>query len=405
MKEKITRDTIRGIRPGRQYDIRDTGQKGLILRVYASGASSYFVDLGWNKVMILGPSHGLTLEQARADAHDALNDTLHGKDPLLEKRRRKTGTLRAFLDGPFKEWASSHHRDAAASITRVCTAFPALLDHPIASINAFTVEKWRSARHKDDIAPTTTNREIALLKGVLSRAVDLGAMPGPNPLKVVKAVFVDPIARVRYLSEPEEQRLLKTLVDREGKMRAARASFNKWRTDRGYKPVPDYPADRYVDHVQPLVLLAMHTGARRGELLALRWRDVDQVSNVVTFRGVTTKTARTRRVPLNPVAAAALKRWRPAAAQPDDVVFPGDDGQPMESLKTAFTHLMTEANITGFRFHDLRHHAASRMVQAGTDLYVVSEILGHQSMTMTRRYAHLRDADKAAAVGRIAEAR
>ncbi len=402
MKQKITQQYLGELRPG-NYDVGDAQQPGLFLRVRASGEHSWLVRIG-KQWLTLGLVADLPPGKARGLAQNARTLKAEGGDPFAAKRtaRLKAATLRDFATGHYQEWAGTHHRDAAASVARVLAAFADFADKPLPAITAFAVERWRAARRKDKIAATTTNREIALLKGVLSRAIELGAMRGPNPLTTVKPVSVDPLARVRYLSPAEEARLLKALEARETKMRAARASFNKWRTDRSRRPIPDYPADRYVDHVQPLVLLAMHTGARRGELLALRWADVDLVSNMVTFRGTTTKTARTRRVPLNETAVAALRRWAPEHVQADALVFPGDRGKPMASVKTAFENLLKDAKITGFRFHDLRHHAASRMVQAGTDLYVVSEILGHQSMTMTRRYAHLRDADKAAAVATIA---
>jgi integrase len=324
-----------------------------------------------------------------------------GADPIADKRKLKAATLRVFLDSHYLPWAVANSKTGAGTVERIKTSFAEWLDKPLTDLSGFAIQKWRIARHADKKKPTTTNREIATLRGALSRAIEWGAMPGPHPLKAVKMSKVDPLARVRYLSPAEETRLLAALASRETKIREARASFNTWRTDRGYKPVPDYPAGRYVDHVQPVVLLAMHTGARRGELLGLRWQDVDLTGRMVTF--IDTKSdRRTRRVPLNATAAQALTAWRPAKAEPEALVFPGrGKDAPLTTLKTAYNALLKAAAITGFRFHDLRHHAASKLVQAGTDLYVVSEILGHQSMTMTRRYAHLRDTDKADALAKL----
>jgi integrase len=406
MRTTITQDTLKHLEPGQLHDIWDDKYRGLLLRVRPSGTTTWLVSLGRRGLLTLGGADELTPEKARALARAKRGDDSKfklglGPDPLVERRRKKAGSLRAFLDGPYREWAGTHHRDVEASIDRVERAFPSLLDKPLDKIDAFTIERWRAGRRKDGIKATTTNREIAALKGVLSRAIDCGALAGPNPLKPVKATHVDKFARVRFLSPAEEKALLDALTARETSMRAARTRFNAWRTDRGYKPVPDYPAGQYVDHVQPVVRLAMLTGARRGELLALRWADVDLVAKMVTFRGSTTKTGTSRRVPLNQTAVDILTKWKPKGAAGDRVVFPGDAGKPMQSLKTAFARVLKDAGIKGFRFHDLRHHAASRLVQAGTDLYIVAQILGHSSMTMTMRYAHLRDADKADALAKL----
>ncbi len=419
MKVKLTEDVIarikpyRGyeirdaarvvhkIQPGRAFDIRDTGQPGLLVRVYATGKAAFAVSFGRGRVMVLAPTSKLTVEDARTEAKARLGEDAKGQDPIAEKRRKRAASLRTFLEGPFKEWAVAKHRDGHATVDRVLRAFPTLLDKRLTEITAFAVEAWRTKRHKDGITASTTNREIAALKGVLSRALDWGAMPGRHPLKSVKVTSVDKFARVRYLSDAEEKRLLAALDARETDHREARARFNEWRKARGFKPVPDFPADQYVDHIQPLVVLAMNTGARRGELLGLRWADVDLVARMLTIRGTTAKTGHTRRVPLNATALAALNKWKPEHPDAAALVFPGDRGKAIQSVKTAFTALLKDAQIKGFRFHDLRHHAASRMVQQGTDLFVVSQVLGHKSTLMTQRYAHLSNENLVAAVAKL----
>jgi integrase len=151
------------------------------------------------------------------------------------------------------------------------------------------------------------------------------------------------------------------LTDRVQRNREARARFNAWRVERGYKPVPDF-AGPYTDHLQPMVLLALHTGLRRGELLALCWRDVDLPETMLTVRGSDAKTGKTRYVPLNSEAANVLRAWRPEEADQGALVFPGHDGRRMKTITTAWRAVAKEAKLTGFNFHDLRHHAGSRLM-------------------------------------------
>ena len=85
-------------------------------------------------------------------------------------------------------------------------------------------------------------------------------------------------------------------------------------------------------------------------------------------------------------------------------MFPGPGVEPMRDIKTAWSSLMTAAKIDGFRFHDCRHHFASRLVQAGVDLNTVRELLGHGDIRMTLRYSHLAPEHKAAAVAKLVTA-
>jgi hypothetical protein len=118
----------------------------------------------------------------------------------------------------------------------------------------------------------------------------------------------------------------------------------------------------------------------------------------LTIEGSTAKNQQTRHIPLNVDALEALKRWKEQA--PDgERVFPIDTG-----FKTAWAALLERAKITKFRWHDLRHHFASRLVQAGVPLNTVRELLGHGRMAMTLRYAHLAPDQKREAVDKLMQA-
>ncbi len=154
------------------------------------------------------------------------------------------------------------------------------------------------------------------------------------------------------------------------------------------------------------MLVSINTGLRQGEAFELTWRHVDLERAILTVVGTTAKSGTTRHIPLNAEALAALRGWRAqaVATAPDDRVFPARDGARLDNVHNAWAGLLKTAGITGFRWHDLRHHFASRLVMCGVDLNTVRELLGHSSYSMTIRYAHLAPEHRAAAVARLVRA-
>ena len=135
--------------------------------------------------------------------------------------------------------------------------------------------------------------------------------------------------------------------------------------------------------------LAAHTGLRRGNLLGLQWAWVDWLNRVV--RVPVTKTGKPHAVPLNAKAYAALQRLWSSRSESTHVFehTKGPSiGEAQQDLKKGFHTALENAGIEDFRWHDLRHHA-SWLVMRGASMRAVSELLGHQSMQMTMRYAHL----------------
>ena len=141
----------------------------------------------------------------------------------------------------------------------------------------------------------------------------------------------------------------------------------------------------------------MNTGLRRGELLALRWDSIDFDRRILTVEGGTAKNRQTRHVPLNDEATRVLKRWR-EQTNLGRRVFEVKTG-----FKTAWAALLKRAKITNFRWHDLRHHFASRLVQVGVPLNTVRDLLGHSSVAMSLRYAHLAPDQRREAVAKLNE--
>ena len=128
---------------------------------------------------------------------------------------------------------------------------------------------------------------------------------------------------------------------------------------------------------------------RRGEILGLAWERVDFDRKQLTIPAGGAKTNKTRRVPLNSEAIAVLRDWMMRTGRRTGPVFPSRKGASLGHFRKSWASLVEQAEIENFRFHDLRHHAASRMVMGGVDLYSVARVLGHSSTIMTQRYAHL----------------
>lgn len=215
-------------------------------------------------------------------------------------------------------------------------------------------------------SPATLNKYVAALGAVCTWAIDQRIAPRAwvHPCRGVRRLR-EADGRVRFLDDAQRQALLD----------ACKASR--------------YP------RLHAFVLMALMTGARRGELLSLRWRDVDLAQGVAYL--ARSKNGDRKTLVLLPPVIEALQPFEGAA---DRLVFGSvaSKYQQPAAIDTAWRHAIERAGLTDFRFHDCRHDFASRMVQKGVDLAVVADCLGHRQLTMTRRYAHLRRETKAAAM-------
>ena len=175
-----------------------------------------------------------------------------------------------------------------------------------------------------------------------------------------------------------------------------------WRRQRHMAELPDLSARTFADYLQPLTLLTLNTGICRGEALQLKWTDVDLVQRKIVIRGDNAKSGKTRHVPLNDEALTTLQHWK-TDVETSEWVFPGRDGARLKGVKTSWKSVLQKATICDFRWHDLRHHFASRLVVKGVDLNTVRELLGHLDLSMTLRYAHLSPEHKAEAVAKLCD--
>lgn len=371
------------------YEIHDTDLRGLLLRVQPSGVKSFVVSWGRGKRRTLGRYPVMTVAGARKAALVALSESAEHGAPLavLEAAKPKPDTLGAFLSDHYAPWANANQKAGAATVAAIKAVFGSLYDRPLPSLSAFDFERIKAKRLKDGIRPATVNRDLSRIRGALSRAVDWG-MLSEHPLKTVKQAKGADEGRVRYLTPDEDKRLRNALERREKARRANRASHLAWHAARGTTGLPQWPDDAYTDYLMPLVLLALNTGMRRGELLSLDWQNVNLPAKLVTVTAGNAKSRKGRHIPLNAEAFAVLNRWE-KQGKGAGLVFPSPSGARMGNVNSSWEALCEQAKLPGFRFHDLRHDFASKLVMAGVDLNTVRELLGHADIRMTLRYAHL----------------
>ena len=153
-------------------------------------------------------------------------------------------------------------------------------------------------------------------------------------------------------------------------------------------------------HLHFLVVLALSTGARHGELISLRWRNVDLKRNVIVLHD--TKNKERRVLPLAHHALEMIRERHQARTLVTDLVFPSpQDPKRAWQSNAAWKTAIEKAGITDFRFHDLRHSAASYLAMNGASLAEIAEVLGHKTLAMVKRYAHLSEAHTAKVVERM----
>jgi integrase len=396
VRTNLTEQALKSAKPkATHYRLWDARVPGLCVRVLTSGTKS--IEVHWpGGSKALGKWPGVSLDAGRTQAMVILSDAAKNGTPAVAKARAKVLTFGDLVDREYGPWVKANRKDGEATVARLKSTFASFLKKPLPDVNALSVERWRSDRLKAGLAPATTNRDLTALKASLSKAVEWGLIDA-HPLAKVKPSKIDTQGRVRYLSAKEDKALRKALRERDAKMIAERKSGNRWRAERGHDPLPEIPDDGFGDHLTPMVLLAMNTGLRRGELTSLEWSDIDLRGKQVTVRGGNAKSGRTRFIPLNVEALDVLKRYR--RQHGEGRLF------NLTRVNKAFAALVESAGIEGLRFHDLRHSFASHLVMAGADLYVVKELLGHASIAMTERYAHLAPEHKAKVVALLGGAK
>jgi len=208
--------------------------------------------------------------------------------------------------------------------------------------------------------PATINRYVSLLRHMFNWAVGLEYLDR-SPMRRGNVNLIlgerEDSRRHRRVSADEEQRLFQHA-----------------------------PQD-----LRPMIVVALDSGMRRGEVLALRWSDVDERPGWIRVRGETAKSGRTRWVPVSTTRFQAVLDYLRLDAegqgkQPETLVFSNEAGEPLSYQRKVWVRLLRQTGISDLRWHDLRREYASRLVEHGVPLSQVRDLLGHASITTTERY-------------------
>lgn len=312
----------------------------------------YYVD-GRRKREKIGPDKKL------AETVLAKRKVEIAENRYLDKRKIPKTTF-GEMATDYLEWSKANKRSWDRDETSLRALKKGFGGKRLADITTEAVERYKTQRVKHR-APATVNRELACLKHLFTKAIEWDKAT-VNPARQVK-LFRERNTRLRYLDVDEEKALL----------------------------------DECAVYLRPIVVLALYTGMRLGEILNLGWSQVDLDNNLVLLEN--TKSGKRREIPLNATAKSALKRVPRHIRSPH--VFCNGSGKPRRSIRTAFSNACARAKVEDVVFHTLRHTFASRLVMAGVDLVTVKELLGHSTLAMVLRYAHLSPEHRRNAVARL----
>ena len=283
--------------------------------------------------------------------------------PGAERRVKLEEAIPEFLNwSKANKRASTYHTDERC--TREWAMFPRFRGKYLDAITPLDIEAfkvWRSEqlskKNKDKknpqkVSKRTVDISLRRLKRLFSLCIQWGLVVR-NPSTKVQ-LFNEDSMRVRMLTADEEERLMGVASP----------------------------------YLRRIILFALHTGMRRGEILGLRWVHVDFTASRASVPSMEAKGRRDRHIHLNQTALGIL-RDLPVPLDRTVLVFGNGEGNLQNNFHRIWSTAVAKAKIQDFRFHDLRHTFASRLAMNGVDLLAIKELLGHRTLAMTLRYAHL----------------
>jgi integrase len=244
----------------------------------------------------------------------------------------------------------------------------------LADVNASLITEKRNiliGKENDygrKIGLSTANRYTTTLGHVFTIAVNEWGWVEVNPVRKIKKLQ-EPRGRVRFLDDNERARLLEECKKSEN-------------------PI-----------LYLVVVLALSTGARKDEILSLQWQDVDFERGVLTIQK--TKNGERRVLPLKGYAEKLLMEHSKNRNAKSNYLFPSKNLQKPTDIRVSWQTAVKRANLVDFRFHDLRHSAASYLAMNGATLAEMAEVLGHKTLAMVKRYAHLTEAHTSSVVEKM----
>jgi len=403
MTTPFTISSLRKLSPrDKPFEVRAPDPKGLLMRVQPSGVKTFYYEHYRGKREKIGKNGNLMLEsktitQIKREAMQIASDG--PKETRLDKQKT---TLGGFLKGDYSKHIASRvitHKQHVRSIER---NFNKLFKKRMDQIFPLDIERWKKQRLKQGVKFETIKRDFACLKACLNTAVSPFRYISSHELIGYRLEAPTELSepaekKIRSLSDEEEKRLRAALDAREERIRQERRSANEHRRQRGYDLLPDIPL--FADHVKPIVLLALNTGLRRGDLFALEWRHIDlerkQINKVI--RKTRRKKARAVTLPLSDEAFRLLTDWKKQVDS--ELVFPSPvTGAELDNIDSAWKELLKQADIQSFRFHDIRHTFATRLIEAGVPIYTVKDLMTHASIGQTEIYAHVSSETKKQAI-------
>jgi len=338
------------------------------IRQTPEGKISYRV-----KIRVRGfPSQSATFERKT----DAKNWAAQTETAMREGRYFKTTAAKkhtvADLIKRYLEYQKTRNPKRAESVTSYLDWWKAEIGmYALADITKTLIIEKRdklitTGKNVEKRATSTVNRYMTALSHAFSVAVNEWEWLQEHPMRKI-AKFTEPRGRVRFLSDEERVRLLD-----------ACAAINS-------------------EYIYPLVVLALSTGARHGELINLLWKDVDFKRKVIVLHD--TKNSERRVLPLAHHALELMQNQYENRNKVSPLVFPSprDPSRAWES-RAAWLTVIKRAKLEDFRFHDLRHSAASYLAMNGASLNEIAEVLGHKTLAMVKRYAHLSEVHTAKVV-------
>ncbi|HEX3036615.1 MAG TPA: site-specific integrase [Thermodesulfobacteriota bacterium] len=234
----------------------------------------------------------------------------------------------------------------------------------LSEISVKDLEDFKLIRMKK-VKPATVNRSLSVLRHLLNVAKRWKKFFGENPVSIVGMLEENNLIE-RILTDDEEQKLLSSAIS----------------------------------YLKPIIITALHTGMRKSEMLNLRWEDVDLDNNLITVTQTNSKSKKANKVYINPKLKKVMLELRVKSnklklkskelnSKEIEYVFLDDKGNHLREIKNGFDGACSQAKIQGLRFHDLRHTAATRMIEGGASIVAVSKALGHSDIKTTMRYTHL----------------